>query len=118
MIQFDNHTRISENTNCVWNTSFFTFNPKDMQKQKYDMYISNTGEQNIKLFIVHEFLSWENYLTLGYIVLVVVTYSVTICTGFYKIQKNVRDLRKQNIEYAETGTVSSFHEYATIDELV
>lgn len=112
-IKLNKHLKLTNEKNCTINTTQFFMNPKIETQKKYDMYFLDF--QDVSSFDASTIYLWEFYFTLVYVILTIIIYIATICTGIYELRKRISIINQDMGEtYSQTAT--EFHVYATISE--
>lgn len=112
VIRLESHARIINNMNCIMNSTFFRFDPKNPENENYSITIAEPDPENALKFYLEGFETIDNYITIGYIIFLIATYIVTIYLGIKRSKKTNGDIESET----GTDTTSSIHIYATIDE--
>lgn len=116
LIQIEKHSKITNDMECLINSTNFLYNPKNKSNSMYELFIVEFPNENEQFYhFQKKVTSLEFYLTLIYILLVVFTYLATICVGFYKLNKKIQ-IAKQDLGSTCSDSTSSIHLYASIKE--
>lgn len=115
MIRIDKHSKITNEMECNLNSTYFSYNPKNFTESNYDLFVLDPANEYEQLFDITTLTFWEFYLTLCYVILVIITYFTTFIMGFYKIHESVMKF-KAEVTSINSESTSSLHLYATIKE--
>lgn len=113
MIRLDEHSKITNDLKCTVNTSQFSYNPKILLEDKYNLFVIEHNT-NTELFDMTPLNLMEFYLTLSYVIIIVIIYIITICTSICKLKKKIK-MSKQDMGSTQSISTNSLHLYETVN---
>lgn len=113
MIRIDKPSKITNDMECLINSTDFLFNPGNNSNNKYELYILDPSNSYKQFFNPKEVDLWEFYLTISYIILITITYTITLCITICKIKKKIL-IANRNLGSTNSESANSIHFYESV----